>query len=126
MKTANDLVVLAKTRIQEISVQDADLAIKSADVLIDVRDDLEYAAGHIPGAIHLSRGTLEFKMSMNPALQSRDLKIVLYCRTSGRAALAAASLKDMGYLNIQSIAGGFEAWNAAGKPVAKPDVPNFG
>lgn len=126
MKTANDLVVLAKTRIQEISVQDADLAIKSADVLIDVRDDLEYAAGHIPGAIHLSRGTLEFKMSMNPALQSRDLKIVLYCRTSGRAALAAMSLKDMGYLNIQSIAGGFEAWNAAGKPVAKPDVPNFG
>ncbi|MBP9831427.1 MAG: sulfurtransferase, partial [Polaromonas sp.] len=69
---------------------------------------------------------LEFKMSMNPALQSRDLKIVLYCRTSGRAALAAASLQEMGYLNIKSIAGGFEAWKAANKPVAMPDTPNFG
>ncbi|HMS26256.1 MAG TPA: rhodanese-like domain-containing protein [Burkholderiaceae bacterium] len=126
MKTANDLVAQAKSRIQEVSVQDADSAINAADVLIDVRDDLEYAAGHIPGAVHMSRGMLEFKMSLNPALQSRDLKLVLYCRTSGRAALAAASLQEMGYLNIKSIAGGFEAWNAAGKPVAKPDLPNFG
>ncbi len=126
MKTDKDLVAQAKSRIQEISVEEADQAIKAADVLIDVRDDLEYAAGHIPGSVHLSRGMLEFKMSMNPALQSRDLKIVLYCRTSGRAALAAASLQEMGYLNIKSIAGGFEAWKAANKPVAMPDTPNFG
>ena len=126
MKTDKDLVAQAKSRIQEVSVEEADQAIKAADVLIDVRDDLEYAAGHIPGAVHMSRGMLEFKMSLNPALQSLDLKVVLYCRTSGRAALAAASLQEMGYLNIKSIAGGFEAWNAAGKPVAKPDVPNFG
>ncbi len=126
MKTANDLVAQAKTRIQEVSIQDADSAINAADVLIDVREDLEYAAGHIPGAVHMSRGMLEFKMGMNPALQSRDLNVVLYCRTSGRAALAAAALKEMGYLNVHSIAGGFEAWNAAGKPVAKPEMPNFG
>ena len=126
MKSATDLVTQAKTHIQEVSLQDAEAAINAADVLIDVRDDLEYAAGHIPGSVHLSRGMLEFKMSMNPALQSRDLKIVLYCRTSGRAALAAASLQEMGYLNIKSIAGGFEAWKAANKPVAMPDTPNFG
>ena len=126
MKTDKDLVAQAKSRIQQVSVEDADQAIKAADVLIDVRETEEFTAGHLPGAIHASRGMLEFKMSMNPALQSRDLKIVLYCRTSGRAALAAASLQEMGYLNIKSIAGGFEAWKAANKPVAMPDTPNFG
>jgi len=125
MKTAHDLVAAAKTRVQEISVQDAEQAIRAADVLVDVREADEFAAGHMPGAVHISRGMLEFRFSGMPALQSRDLKIVLYCKTSGRAALAAAALHDMGYLNVQSIAGGFDAWAAAGKPVAKPDAPSF-
>jgi rhodanese-related sulfurtransferase len=68
---------------------------------------------------------LEFKLSSNPELSARDLKIVLYCKTSGRAALAACALHDMGYLNTKSIAGGFDAWVAAGKPVAKPALPTF-
>jgi len=125
MKTAHDLVAAAKTRVQEISVQDAEQAIRAADVLVDVREADEFAAGHMPGAVHISRGMLEFRFSGMPALQSRDLKIVLYCKTSGRAALAAAALHDMGYLNVQSIAGGFDAWATAGKPVAKPDAPSF-
>ncbi len=125
MKTAHDLVAAAKTRVQEISVQDAEQAIRAADVLVDVREADEFAAGHMPGAVHISRGMLEFRFSGMPALQSRDLKIVLYCKTSGRAALAGAALHDMGYLNVQSIAGGFDAWAAAGKPVAKPEAPSF-
>jgi rhodanese-related sulfurtransferase len=125
MKTAHDLVASAKTRVQEISVQDAEQAIREADVLVDVREADEFAAGHMPGAVHISRGMLEFRFSGMPALQARDLKIVLYCKTSGRAALAAAALHEMGYLNVQSIAGGFDAWAAAGKPVAKPEAPSF-
>ena len=125
MKTAHDLVAAAKSRIQEITAADAEQAIREADVLIDVREADEFAAGHLPGAIHASRGMLEFKLSGNPALSSRDLKIVLYCKTSGRAALAACALHDMGYLNVQSIAGGFDAWAAAGKPVVKPALPTF-
>jgi rhodanese-related sulfurtransferase len=125
MKTAHDLVAAAKARIQEIPVADAEQAILDADVLIDVREADEFAAGHLPGAIHASRGMLEFKLSGNPALSARDLKIVLYCKTSGRAALAACALHDMGYLNVKSIAGGFDAWAAAGKPVAKPALPTF-
>jgi rhodanese-related sulfurtransferase len=125
MKTAHDLVAAAKARIQEVAVADAEQALLDADVLIDVREQDEYAAGHLPGAIHASRGMLEFKLSGNPALSARDLKIVLYCKTSGRAALAACALHDMGYLNVQSIAGGFDAWAAAGKPVAKPALPAF-
>jgi len=125
MKTAHDLVVAAKARVQEISVLDAEQAIREADVLVDVREADEFAAGHLAGALHISRGMLEFKFSANPALQPRDLNIVMYCKTSGRAALAAAALHDMGYLKVRSITGGFDAWAAAGKPVAKPDTPSF-
>ena len=125
MKTAHDLVAQAKTRIQEVALNAVDEAIQNADVLLDVREAEEYAAGHLPGAIHASRGMLEFKLSSNPELSSRDLNIVLYCKTSGRAALAACALHDMGYLKVKSIAGGFDAWVAAGKPVAKPSLPSF-
>ena len=125
MKTAHDLVAAAKARVQEVPVADAEQAIRDADVLVDVREADEFVAGHLAGAVHISRGLLEFKFSANPALQARDLNILLYCKTSGRAALAAASLHDMGYLNVRSVAGGFDAWAAAGKPVAKPETPSF-
>jgi rhodanese-related sulfurtransferase len=125
MKTAHDLVVAAKARIQEVPLDQAEQAVREADVLLDVRETDEYAAGHLPGAIHASRGLLEFKLSSTEALAPRDLKVVLYCKTSGRAALAAAAMAEMGYLNVRSIAGGFDAWAAAGKPVAKPQQPSF-
>ena len=125
MKTAHDLVAAAKTRVQEISILDADQAIREADLLLDVREADEFAAGHLSGAVHISRGMLEFKFSSNPALQPRDLKIVLYCKTSGRAALSAVALQEMGYLNVQSLAGGLDAWVSAGKPVVKPQSPSF-
>lgn len=125
MKTAHDLVMQAKARVREVPLEEAEQAIRSADVLIDVREADEYQAGHIPGAIHLSRGMLEFKLSGTPALTARDLKAVVYCKTSGRAALAARVMQDMGYLHVQSLAGGFDAWVAAGKPVAAPTPPSF-
>ena len=78
MKTAQDLVAAAKTRMHEIAVQNSEQAIRDADLLLDVREADEYAAGHLSGAVHISRGMLEFKFSGNPALQARDLKIVLY------------------------------------------------
>lgn len=125
MKNAHDLVTEAKTRIREIDLAAADAAIQAADVLIDVREADEFHAGHLAGALHIPRGLLEFKLSASPELSSRDLNIVLYCKTSGRAALAACALQDMGYLNVQSIAGGFDAWAAAGKPVVQPSLPTF-
>lgn len=125
MKTAHDLVTAAKARIQEISLEKAEAALRDAAVVLDVREADEYAAGHIPGAIHISRGMLEFKLSNSAELSARDLHIVLYCKTSGRAALAACALQDMGYVQVQSIAGGFDAWAGAGKPVVTPSLPNF-
>ena len=126
MKTALDLVAAAKAHVHEIDIDAAEAAIRDADVLIDVREADECAAGHIPGAINIPRGLLEFKLSSTPELDSRDLRVVLYCKTSGRAALSAVAMHEMGYVRVQSIAGGFDAWAAAGKPVGKPSLPSFG
>lgn len=125
MKTAHDLVAAARGRIHEIGPDAATAVLAEADVLIDVREADEYAAGHIAGAINIPRGLLEFRLSSTAELDSRALRVVLYCKTSGRAALAAVAMADMGYLDVQSIAGGYDAWVAAGKPVVKPAVPNF-
>lgn len=125
MKTAHDLVVAAKQTVQEISVEQALSAIQSCDLLIDVREADEYLTGHLPGATHLSRGMLEFKLAGNPKWQARDMRIVLYCKTSGRAALCAKSLTEMGYTDVHSIAGGVDAWQAAGHAVIKPAHPSF-
>jgi rhodanese-related sulfurtransferase len=125
MKTPHDLVSAAKQAVLEISIDKAPAVIALSDVLIDVREAEEFQTGHLPGAIHMSRGMLEFKLAANPQFQSRDLKITLYCKTSGRAALCAQSLKEMGYSNISSIAGGFDAWQAAGFHVDKPAPTSF-
>lgn len=125
MKTAHDLVAAAKAHVREVAVDQAEEAIRAADVLIDVREADEYQAGHIPGAIHASRGVLEFKLSSTPELSARDLKVVVYCKTSGRAALAACAMRDMGYLHVESIAGGIDAWVASGRPVVSPSPPSF-
>lgn len=125
MKSAHDLVLAAKARICEVPLDQAEQAIREADVLLDVREADEFTAGHLPGAVLAPRGLLEFKLSSTPALSARDLKVVLYCKSSGRAALAALTMQEMGYLNVQSIAGGFDAWAAAGLPVARPEQPAF-
>jgi rhodanese-related sulfurtransferase len=125
MKTAHDLVTQAKNRTQEISLHEAEQAILAADVLLDVREADEYAAGHLRGAVLMPRGLLEFKLSASPALSARDIKVVVYCKTSGRAALAAQTMQAMGYLNVASIAGGYDAWVAAGKAVVRPEQPSY-
>ena len=107
MKTAHDLVTAAKALVQEVPLDQADEAIRAADVLIDVREADEYQAGHIPGAIHASRGVLEFRLSSTPELSARDLKVVLYCKTSGRAALAATGTVGWwGWLGVVPLATG--------------------
>ncbi|OZA90946.1 MAG: sulfurtransferase [Burkholderiales bacterium 34-67-9] len=125
MKTAHDLVLAAKSHCREVPVHDAQAMLLSADAIIDVREADEYAAGHMPGAINIPRGLLEFKLSGTPALDQRNLSVVLYCKTSGRSALAAMSMQAMGYLDVVSMAGGFDAWVEAGLPVVKPALPRF-
>lgn len=125
MKTSHELVVAAKTRIREVALEDAELAVRNADIVLDVREVDEYAAGHIPGALAISRGMMEFTLSSKPEFSDPDLNIVLYCKSGGRAALAASALLDMGYRNVQSIASGYDGWRDAGKAVTVPVLPSF-
>lgn len=125
MKSAHDLVLAAKTRITEVDLSQAEAAIRDADLLIDVREADEYSAAHIPGAINIPRGLLEFKLSNDVQLAERTLKLVLYCKNSSRSALAADALREMGYRNVLSLDGGIEAWQEAGRELLTPTLPAF-
>lgn len=125
MKNAHDLVLEARAQIHEVALVEADAAIRAAAVLLDVREADEFHAGHIAGAINIPRGLLEFKLSADPELCARDLNILLYCKTGGRAALAACALQAMGYRQVQSLAGGLDAWLAAGKAQVTVSLPSF-
>lgn len=84
-------------------------------LLIDVRKESEFRAGHLPGALWIPRGTLEFDLQKTTT--DPDAPIVVYCRTGGRAALAALALRAVGYRNVRSLDGGFKSWAEAEKPV---------
>ena len=116
MKTAAELFADAKTRIAEV-VPAAAMAARASDgtvVLIDVREDREWNLGHAAGALHMSRGTIESKID---AAVPRDATVILYCASGNRSALAAESLKEMGYANVSSMTGGFRGWVDAGGEV---------
>ena len=124
--TANDLVARARAEITEIAPQALDPATLAGLSVIDVREPGEYAQGHLPGAINLPRGVLEFQIEAHPAmacstteaLQARDRPLLVYCLTGGRSALAALSLQELGFRHVRSMAGGVKAWSAAGLPLS--------
>lgn len=87
-------------------------------LLIDVREDNEYAAGHAEGAKHLSRGIIE--RDIEKEIPDKSARMVLYCGGGFRSALAAASLQKMGYTGVISLNGGWRAYEEAGLPVWKP------
>lgn len=122
-RSANDLVAAARARIREVAP--TDFATDPTPVLIDVREPAEYDTGHLPGAINIPRGVLEFQVDAHPAvanvtdpaLAHRERPVVVYCRTGGRAALAAVALQGLGFSDVRSIAGGITGWTEAGLPV---------
>lgn len=83
--------------------------------LVDVREESEYAAGHLPGAIHLGKGIIE--RDIEKTIPDADADIVLYCGGGYRSALAADALQRMGYTRVRSMDGGFSGWTAAGGTV---------
>jgi rhodanese-related sulfurtransferase len=120
-----DVVAKAKATIKECSVRDVHDCMNTGTVLIDIRDLAEFRRGHIAGAMHISRGMLEFDIL--PALARHGITmppdecdIVLYCGTGGRSALAAKSLDAMGFQNVKSMDGGIVAWAEAKFPVETP------
>ncbi len=126
MKKAHELVAAAKAQIREIDTAEAATTIKPGPILlIDVREPMEFAQGHLPGALNVPRGMVEFNVPGLPGAEDENAAILLYCKTSGRAALSAVALQALGYRNVRSIAGGFDKWLSEGRPVELPAMPSF-
>jgi len=112
-----NLVKDAKTRVTEEGFRDIKKRIDAGEkfVLVDTREDSEWSRGHIPGAIHLSRGIIE--RDIEKTVPDKNTRIVLYCGGGYRSALAADNLQKMGYRNVISMDGGWRGWTEAGFPV---------
>lgn len=105
-----ELVQAAKALINEITTEQASSLLNSGAQALDVREPAEFEAGHIANAHHIPRGMLEFMIANNSSLKNKDTEIVVYCKTGGRSALAAATLLQLGYTNVSSMMGGFDLW----------------
>ena len=114
-----EMVAKAKTSIKTVSAADVKAAIdkKENAIYLDVRDPGEYAAGHLPGAINVSRGTLEF--AVWGKVPDQNAKIYVYCKTAGRSTLATKTLNDLGYKNAVLMDAQFEDWIKKGYPVER-------
>ena len=112
------LVNEAKSRIKPVDIGEYQKMPRDGHVLIDVREDREWADGHAAGAIHLSKGVIE--RDIESEIPDKSTTMVLYCGGGYRSALTASELQKMGYTNVISLDGGWRAWNQAGLPVEKP------
>jgi len=111
------LVDDAKSRVKQIDIEQYKKMPKDDHILIDVREDNEWAAGHAAGAIHLGKGIIE--RDIETKVPDKSTTMVLYCGGGFRSALVADALQKMGYKNPISLDGGWRAWNAAEMPVEK-------
>ncbi|MGC2766113.1 MAG: rhodanese-like domain-containing protein [Candidatus Acidiferrum sp.] len=109
----------AKKRVKETNVADVKRRIDAGEkfTLVDVREESEWASGHLPGAIHLGKGIIE--RDVEQRIPASDAKLILYCGGGFRSALAADNLQKMGYTNVESMDGGWKGWLAAGLPTQK-------
>jgi rhodanese-related sulfurtransferase len=111
------IVTEAKKHVQECTVADVKSRMdrKESFQLIDVREDREWEAGHLPGAIHLGKGIIE--RDIEKTIPDTSAPLVLYCGGGFRSALAAKNLQEMGYTKVISMDGGFGGWKTAGLPI---------
>ena len=113
------LVNDAKSRIREIDIEQYQRMVSSGDqhVLIDVREDAEWAAGHAAGSLHLGKGIIE--RDIESKVPDKATTLVLYCGGGFRSVLAGDALRKMGYTGVISLDGGWRAYQGSGLPVEK-------
>jgi sulfur-carrier protein adenylyltransferase/sulfurtransferase len=118
MKSYQDLVRESKTRVREVSAEETQRLLQEhpGTVLVDCREPNECALGRIPGAVVIPRGVLEQHIERAAA---RQQKVILYCASGNRSALAADMLQQMGYTDVASMAGGIRAWVDSGGDIAE-------
>ncbi|HXG40609.1 MAG TPA: molybdopterin-synthase adenylyltransferase MoeB [Candidatus Limnocylindrales bacterium] len=119
-KTFPEIMREIRAQIREVTPKDVErLRREKPDVaIVDVRETEEWQQGHLPGAVHVPRGHLESRIEA--AVPDRDRPVVLYCAGGTRSALAARTLQEMGYADVVSMAGGFQAWKSEGLPWTMP------
>jgi len=112
LKLVND----AKTRVKETNVAAVKRRMESGEkfLLVDVREDNEWAKGHLPGAIHMGRGIIE--RDIEKSVPDTGARMILYCGGGFRSALVADNLQKMGYTKVESMDGGWRGWTEAGLP----------
>ena len=115
-----NLVNDAKTRVKETNVAEVKKRLDAGEkfVMVDTREDNEWARGHLPGAMHLSKGIIE--RDIEATVPDKSAEIILYCGGGFRSALAADNLQKMGYTNVVSMDGGWRVWTESGYPIEKP------
>ena len=112
------LVDDAKSRVREVNVAETQRKLESGKaILIDVREESEWKAGHARGALPMGKGVIE--RDIEGRVPDKNAELILYCGGGFRSALAADNLQKMGYTNVASVAGGWRAWQAGGAPVEK-------
>ena len=113
------LVTDAKTRVQETTPEEVQRRRQAGERfhLVDVREDGEWAAGHVAGAVHLGKGVIE--RDVERQFPDHDAELVLYCGGGYRSALAADALRQMGYRHVISMDGGWRRWRELGYPVER-------
>lgn len=115
LKLVND----AKSRVKETNVAEVKKRLDAGEkfILVDTREDSEWARGHLPGAVHLCKGIIE--RDIEAAVPDKNAEVILYCGGGFRSALAADNLQKMGYTKVISMDGGWRGWTESGFPVEK-------
>lgn len=113
------LVDESRKKVKETNVGDVKRRIDAGEkiLLVDVREESEWAKGHLPGAVYMGRGVIE--RDIEQKIPDASTKLILYCGGGYRSALAAENLQKMGYHNVESMDGGWRGWLEAGLPIAK-------
>jgi len=118
MTSSSDFLRQVRSSIAEVSPQQADERRAAGAVFVDVREQVEWDAGYIPGATLVPRSYLE--LNIESVVPDRDAEVILYCASGVRSAYGAATLGQLGYTNVVSMAGGINAWRALGLPTVLP------
>ena len=121
-KSYADLLREARSRIREVTPQEVGGLPPGAATIVDVREASEWEQGHLPGANHISKSYIE--QQIEGAVPDRDAPVILYCAGGVRSLFAAQTLAEMGYTNVASMSGGFQAWKGAGLEFETPVVLN--
>lgn len=109
--TRDDLLNQARQNIHIINADEAETFMASGATVLDIREPAEFDMGHLPEAVHIPRGLLEFMVGNHPKLSDFKQPLVVYCKNGGRSTLATDLLQSMGFEDIHMLAGGFDNWS---------------